>query len=175
MLPGMEPLPVLRGERVTLRPVRGDDHAALLALLTEPEVARWWQVWDAERVREMMTDREEPALAIEAGGELVGLLLLGEEQAPMYRHASLDIAIATEHQGKGLGPEALRLAIAHLIEERKHHRFTIDPSAANERAIRAYARLGFKPVGVMRRYERHADGEWHDGLLMDLLADELAR
>jgi len=26
---------------------------------------------------------------------------------------------------------------------------------------------------VLRRYERWADGEWHDGLLMDLLADEL--
>jgi aminoglycoside 6'-N-acetyltransferase len=25
----------------------------------------------------------------------------------------------------------------------------------------------------MRRYERGPDGTWHDGLLMDLLADEL--
>jgi len=25
----------------------------------------------------------------------------------------------------------------------------------------------------MRQYERGADGTWHDGLLMDLLADEL--
>jgi len=166
-------LPVLRGERVLVRPVRDEDAAPLLALLTEPEVAVWWQEWDAARVAEMMADREEPALAIEAGGELVGLLLVGEEEFPMYRHASLDIAIATEHQGRGLGPEALRLAITHLIEERGHHRFTIDPSAANERAIRAYARLGFKPVGILRRYERHTDGEWHDGLLMDLLADEL--
>ena len=166
-------LPVLRGERVLVRPVRDEDAAPLLALLTEPEVAVWWQEWDAARVAEMMADREEPALAIEAGGELVGLLLVGEEELPMYRHASLDIAIATEHQGRGLGPEALRLAITHLIEERGHHRFTIDPSAANERAIRAYARLGFKPVGILRRYERHTDGEWHDGLLMDLLADEL--
>jgi len=166
-------LPVLHGERVVLRPVRDEDAAALLALLTEPEVARWWQVWDAERVRGLIGDREEPAFAIEAGGELVGLLLVGEEPSPMYRHASLDIAIATEHQGRGLGPEALRLAIRHLIDERRHHRFTIDPSAANERAIRAYTRLGFKPVGTLRRHERHADGEWHDGLLMDLLADEL--
>jgi aminoglycoside 6'-N-acetyltransferase len=173
MLPVMRQLPVLSGERVTLRPVRDDDAAALLALLSEPSVAAWWQEWDAERVRAMMTDGEEPALAIEAGGELVGLLLLGEEDYPMYRHASLDIAIATAHQGRGLGPEALRLAIRHLIEERGHHRFTIDPAAANERAIRAYSRLGFKPVGVLRRYERHADGEWHDCLLMDLLADEL--
>jgi len=164
---------VLHGDRVTLRPVREEDAGALLALLAEPAVAEWWQVWDAARVGELIADREEPALVIEAGGELVGLLLLGEEAYPMYRHASLDIAIATEHQGTGLGPEALRLAIRFLIEERGHHRFTIDPSAANERAIKAYARLGFKPVGVLRRYERHADGEWHDGLLMDLLADEL--
>jgi hypothetical protein len=27
---------------------------------------------------------------------------------------------------------------------------------------------------VLRRYWRDADGEWQDGLLMDLLADELA-
>ena len=115
----------------------------------------------------------KPALVIEVDGQLAGVLLLGEESYWMYRHASLDIAIATEHQGKGLGPEALRLAIRHLIEERGHHRFTIDPAAANERAIKTYSRLGFKPVGILRRHELQADGEWHDGLLMDLLADEL--
>lgn len=169
----MDTLPVLQGDRVTLRPVREDDADALLALLTEPAVARWWHEWDAVRVRELLADREEPALAIEVGGELAGLLLLGEESYWMYRHASLDIAIATEHQGKGLGREALRLAISHLIEEHGHHRFTIDPAAANERAIATYSRLGFKPVGVLRRYELQPDGEWHDGLLMDLLADEL--
>ena len=167
------PLPVLRGERVTLRPVRDDDAGALLALLTEPAVAAWWQVWDDARVRQMIGDRDEPAMAIELDGAVVGLLLIGEETYFMYRHASLDIAIATAHQGKGLGPEALRLAIRHLIDERKHHRFSIDPSAANEHAIKAYSRLGFKPVGVLRRYELWADGEWHDNLLMDLLADEL--
>jgi len=173
MLRVVDPLPVLRGDRVTLRPVRDDDADALLALLNEPSVAQWWQEWDAERVAELIADLEEPAVAIEVGGELAGLLLLGEETFWMYRHASLDIAVATAHQGKGLGPEALRLAIRHLIEERGHHRFTIDPAAANERAIRAYSRLGFRPVGILRRHERHADGEWHDGLLMDLLADEL--
>ena len=34
----------------TLRPVRDDDADALLALLTEPAVAEWWQEWDAQRV-----------------------------------------------------------------------------------------------------------------------------
>jgi aminoglycoside 6'-N-acetyltransferase len=91
---------------------------------------------------------------------------------PDYRHASLDIALAGAHQGQRIGPEAMRLAIEHMIDVRGHHRFTLDPAAANERAIRAYERLGFKPVGLMRRYERGPDGTWHDGLLMDLLAEE---
>ena len=73
-----------------------------------------------------------------------------------------------------LGPEAIRLVARHLFGERGHHRLIIDPAVANERAIRAYEKVGFRRVGVMRRYERGADGTWHDGLLMDLLADELA-
>ena len=36
-------------------------------------------------------------------------------------------------------------------------------------------KLGFRPVGVMRRYQRMTDGRWVDALLMDLLADELVR
>jgi len=43
----------------------------------------------------------------------------------------------------------------------------------NTVAIACYAKAGFRPVGVMRRYERGIDGTWHDGLLMDLLAEEL--
>ena len=41
------------------------------------------------------------------------------------------------------------------------------------RAIRSYEALGFRPVGIMRKVERRPDGELRDGLLMDLLAEEL--
>ena len=168
----MPAYPVLHGPRVTLRPVREDDAPALHALLTEPAVARWWHEWDEARVRrDLIEQDEEHVNVIEVGGELAGLLLVYEE-SDEYKHAALDITLATARQGQGLGPEALRLVITHLIEERGHHRFTIDPAAHNDNAIRAYAKLGFRPVGVLRRYERGAEG-WHDGLLMDLLADEL--
>jgi len=53
---------------------------------------------------------------------------------------------------------------------RGHHRFTIEPDLENERAIRSYAAVGFKPVGVLRSYGRDpAGGGWRDGLLMDLM------
>ena len=75
----------------------------------------------------------------------------------------------------GDGTEAVALLARYLFEERGHHRITIDPAAHNERAIRSYAKVGFRPVGVMRRYERGPDGTFHDGLLMDLLRDELTQ
>jgi aminoglycoside 6'-N-acetyltransferase len=62
----------------------------------------------------------------------------------------------------------------YLVDERGHHRLVIDPAADNVAAIRCYSSVGFRPVGVMRSYERDVDGcGWHDGLLMDLLAPEL--
>ena len=109
---------------------------------------------------------------IEIGGRPVGWILVDEETDPDYRAAALDIMLATEFHGRGLGTEALRLVIRRLVD-RGHHRFTIDPAVDNEAAIRAYTAIGFRPVGTMRRYERTPDGTWRDNLLMDLLADEL--
>ena len=76
--------------------------------------------------------------------------------------------------GRGIGTEAVRRVARLLIDERGHHRITIDPAADNVAAIRAYEKVGFKPVGVMREYERDHDGTgWHDGLLMELLARDV--
>ena len=86
--------------------------------------------------------------------------------------ARTTVALTTAIHGRGYGSEALRLAIGHFVT-RGHHRFTIDPAADNERAIRCYRAVGFQPVGVMRAYERAADGGWRDGLLMDLLSEDL--
>jgi aminoglycoside 6'-N-acetyltransferase len=111
--------------------------------------------------------------AIELEGEVVGLIQYHEEDDPMYRHAGIDLFLAEEVQGQGLGTDAVRTMARYLVHERGHHRLTIDPAADNTAAIRAYEKVGFKPVGVMRQYERLPGGDWHDGLLMDLLADEL--
>jgi aminoglycoside 6'-N-acetyltransferase len=59
------------------------------------------------------------------------------------------IALTTALHGYGYGRRALRLAIEQFVAK-GHHRFTIDPDVANERAIRSYAAVGFKPVGVLR-------------------------
>jgi aminoglycoside 6'-N-acetyltransferase len=167
---------LLRGERVALRPLVVEDLDAVHAALQEPEVARWWGVFDSERVRsDLLGDDETSAFAIEVGGSFAGVVMCSEERDPDYRHAGIDIFVSIAFQGQGYGGEAIRVLARHLFGERGHHRLTIDPAAANERAIRAYERVGFRRVGVMRDYERGSDGTWHDGLLMDLLAHEFER
>ena len=110
---------------------------------------------------------------IEVDGVVAGSIQASEETDPDYRHAGIDLFLGPDHQGRGLGRVAIRLVARWLIDVRGHHRLTIDPSAANARAIAVYGSLGFRPVGVMRAYERGPDGTFHDGLLMDVLADDL--
>jgi aminoglycoside 6'-N-acetyltransferase len=167
----MESLP---GERVVLRPLTEADRPEIRRILGDPSVARWWGPGGLEtRVDEWFSDDGTVRFAIVVDAVMAGTVQYHEENEPDYRHAGLDIFLDEGHQGHGLGSDALRTLARYLFEVRGHHRLTIDPSATNERAIRAYARVGFRPVGVMRRYERGADGTFHDGLLMDLLADEL--
>jgi aminoglycoside 6'-N-acetyltransferase len=169
-------LPTLAGPRVTLRPGGRADAVALHAILAEPSVARWWG--DPDPVDaidgELAGGDNSVLLVIEIGGEVAGGIQYHEEHDPMYRHAGIDLYLSTRFQGQGAGPEAVTLLSRYLFEARGHHRLTIDPAAANTRAIRCYRKVGFRPVGVMRQYERGPGGEFHDGLLMDLLRGELA-
>ena len=166
---------VLADGDLALRLIKPDDLGEVLGLLQDETVARWWGDYDPARVDEEYgegADGDTVAYLIECDGQVAGLIQYSEETDPMYRHAGIDIAIRAQYQGRGIGPRAIRLVVRHLIAELGHHRLTIDPAAANRNAIRAYESVGFKPVGLMRKYERGRDGTWHDGLLMDLLAEE---
>lgn len=159
---------------MTLRPLRAADVPRLAEIAAEPEVARWWrEVTEQDLLEKVGPDADVAAFAVEHEGEIVGLIETSEENEPDYRHAGIDLFLGTAWHGRGLGSDAIRTLARHLVDDRGHHRLTIDPAADNERAIRSYEKVGFKRVGIMRRYERGTDGTWHDGLLLDLLAEEL--
>lgn len=165
----------LSGSRVALRPAGEADIPALAAIRAQPEVYRWWR-GGADlhaAVAEELAAEDEHGFVIEYEDRIVGFIQWWAEDEPDYRHAGIDIYLDTSVRGRGLGADAVRTIARHLIRDHGHHRITIDPAADNASAIRCYAKVGFRPVGVMRQYERGPDGTWHDGLLMDLLADEL--
>lgn len=154
-----------------LRPLEPRHAADLRRILREPAVARWWD--EAPDDFPLADDPEATRLVIEVDGTVAGMVQYAEELDPKYRHASIDIFLDPAFHGRGLGTEAVRRVVRHLLGERGHHRVTIDPAVENVAAIRAYEKVGFRPVGVMRAYERDTGGDaFHDGLLMDLLAGE---
>lgn len=156
---------------LVLRPLAESDEAELLRILATPEVARWWDVPDEGFP--WTDDSESTRFTIEVDGAVAGLIQYSEELEPKYRHAGIDLFLDPALHGRGLGTEAVRRIVRQLIDDRGHHRITIDPAATNAAAIRAYEKAGFRPVGVLRSYERDVGGSgWHDGLLMELLAED---
>jgi aminoglycoside 6'-N-acetyltransferase len=166
---------VLCGTSVTLRPAMPADVFALVTIRAAPEVYSRWG-GDDDLAAEILDDLVEPdvhLLVIEQAGRIIGAIQWQACEDPDYRHAGMDIYLDPAVHGQGLGADAVRTLARHLIHDHRHHRLVIDPAADNAPAIRCYTKVGFRPVGVMRQYERGRDGTWHDGLLMELLADEL--
>jgi aminoglycoside 6'-N-acetyltransferase len=158
---------------LSLRPLAAGDEAELRRIHRTPEVSRWWD--EPDDGFPFADDPESTRWTIEVDGAIAGMVQFYEEPDPKYRHAGIDIFLDPALHGRGLGTEAVRRVVRHLVDERGHHRLTIDPATGNHAAIRAYEKAGFAPVGVMRAYERDADGQgWHDGLLMELVVPSVA-
>jgi aminoglycoside 6'-N-acetyltransferase len=155
-------------ERVVLEPVRPEHADRLRELRRTPEVARWWDPAAGDWPLDEEADLHK--LAVVADGELVGYIQFWEDPDPTSRHADVDIFLGPGAQDRGLGTEAMRAVVRHLIEERGHHRITLGTSIDNARAIHVYEKVGFRRVGVMRKANRsHLSGEWEDELLMELV------
>ena len=164
---------MLHGERVALRPLGPDDTEELAAMFSVPAIAEAWPGENLRRLESGVEDDGVVGMVVEHDGRVIGFIQYYEEDDPNYRHAGIDVALHPDWCGRGLGTDAVRTLARHLFDDLGHHRIVIDPRTTNLRAVASYRKVGFRDVGVMRRYELGNDGVWHDGLLMDLLRDEL--
>jgi aminoglycoside 6'-N-acetyltransferase len=147
----------IRGERTLLRPVSRSDLDLLERWLSHPDVYRWWggSPLTREEVAQKYIGGRRPvveSLIIESGGAPVGYL---EYSAESEDSGGIDMFIAPSQQGQGLGPDAARAIVRHLMLDCKWRRVTVDPSIRNERAIRAWTKAGFRPE---RQLPSHPDG-----------------
>lgn len=134
---------------------------ANLPAFTEATAARWLEKLAAHPC----------AWVIEHDGKLLGearLDALDQHEA----RARLAIGLYDPAKlGLGLGREAVRLVLQHAFENLNLHRVGLRVIAYNTRAIRCYLACGF----VVEGREREAafiTGEWHDDVLMSILARE---
>lgn len=152
---------------VEIRPAVEADLEAVAVFMTDPGVRRWWGDTPDEDLRELLGS----AFVVIADGELAGWLQYEEETHFQYPSVDFDLALADRFAGRGVGPEALRLAVAHFAVL-GHHRFTIVPAAANERAVRAYEKAGFTSAGILRAASRvHPGDPFEDDLMMELIVE----
>jgi len=172
--------PFLVGERIYLRPLdEGDldrclrwiNDAGILARLGRrtPMSRAMEREWLANQYR---SDRDlNMAIVVSDGDRHIGNCGFNEIDHP-NRSGVFGILIGERDAwGKGYGPEAARLVLEYGFGELNLHRISLCVHADNERAIRAYEKVGFRREGVLRdAYYRH--GRYHDTLIMAVLASE---
>jgi len=82
------------------------------------------------------------------------------------------LAVHPDFRGRRLADEAARSFQRHLLHDLGYHRLQLEIYGFNQRAARHAERAGFVREGVRRKaYWRH--GEWVDGLLYGLVAEDL--
>lgn len=174
-------MPSEAAPEIAFRPVDPADYALLAGWLAHDHVRAWWGEPEEELALIRQSVEGEDAtrgfVAI-VDGEPVGYLQCwrpGDYQLPEWLDEApwladvpidtlgIDIFIGEAGRaGRGLGTLLVK-AFARKLFEEGVPRLIIDPDAANVRAVRAYARAGFRPYG------RH-DGEDGSTLLMEMFA-----
>jgi RimJ/RimL family protein N-acetyltransferase len=171
-------VPVLAGERVSLRPVEDRDHADILRWQNDPEVA-WWM--DYERSFTLDDIRRSEAEALVEGHPF---LIETAEALPIGRiglngfserdqTCSLYIFIGERDVwSMGYGTDAMRLLLAWGFETFDLYLVQLWSLATNARAIRAYEKVGFRVDGVLRERSHKSDGERYDRTYMSVTRAE---
>ena len=171
----------LTGSRVVLRRHVPANVTAFLRWYADPEIARLAR-YQATPMRPEEIERffaarvagpESLAMAVheKATDRLVGTCafsqLDGDNGSALF-HITIGESDAWGH---GYGTEATRLMVDHAFGTLGLHRISLNVFEFNERAIRAYRRVGFLVEGRSRE-SIWRDGRWWDELAMSILVSD---
>jgi ribosomal-protein-alanine N-acetyltransferase len=174
-------LPVLAGPHVTLRELRVDDAAALFAMVSTEEVARFISpppttVEGFERFIEwtirQRRDGQYMCFGIVPRGmtTVIGLFQVRALDAT-FDVAEWGFVMASEFWGTGIFVEGASLVVDLVFDSVGVHRLEARASVANGRGNGALSKLGAVQEGVLRRSFLR-NGDYHDQVLWSLVADE---
>jgi RimJ/RimL family protein N-acetyltransferase len=177
--------PTLRCERAVLRPFQPEDGAARARLGQDAEIVRMFggtPAWSG--VREMTWDGGQSWYAavtssadattnwaVEVDGRFIGTARLHDirqdDKKARYAVGLLDRSV----HGIGLGREVTTRVLQHAFDDLDLHRVDLRVLAYNEPAIRCYLACGFVEEG-RERESAYVGGQWHDDVIMGVLAHE---
>ncbi|MCR2803483.1 GNAT family N-acetyltransferase [Paenibacillus soyae] len=171
--------PILRTDRLILRPFRKEDARDMLHYLSDPEVMKHYGMAPFSAEEEACEEVDWYDSLLEKGTGIRWALTLGED-APVigscgyhqldrrHNRAELGYELAREHWGRGLMSEALRAILAYGYGELGLNRIQALVEPANAASTAMLRKLGFREEGVLAEYE-YTLGKYDDLSMFALL------
>lgn len=168
--------------RLVLRRLRAEDLDALVAYRSDPEVARYqsWSDYDAERGQKLIESMQgrqpgEPgwfqfAIALKDTDALIGDCALRTDEYDT-RLGEIGFTLSRQHQGRGLGTEAVRALLGYVFGTLNLHRVMAVTDAKNTAAATVLERVGMRREGHFIE-NTFFKGAWGDEFLYALLGRE---
>jgi len=171
-----------KGRQLYLRPLeRTDLTERYQSWLNDPEVTVYMEtgvfpttLQQLERYYQAVTSSPDQVIlaVVHQESDLhIGNVKLGPINW-VHRRAALGILIGDkEYWGKGLGTEAVSLAVEYGFYRLNLHRISLGVFEEHKSAVRCYQKVGFKIEGHLRQ-DVFRDGQYKNGLWMGLLRSE---
>lgn len=173
--------PFLVGDKVYLRPLERDDAPTLVPWINDSDVTRTLLAYRPMNLQneedfidslyKSHNDEMVVGIAIKQTDQLIGVT--GFHRADQRnRHTSFGIMIGEKTQwNKGYGTEATALMVKYAFETLNLNRVWLHVYDRNQRAVKAYEKVGFKKEGVLRQ-DNYREGRYWDTITMGILREE---
>ncbi len=170
--------PVLRGDKVTLRPADDADPPRFVPWFADMEVTRYLGrrsavalYQEVEYFRKAGESKDDVVWIIEAEGEAIGATGIHRIDW-VSAHGTTGIVIGRpDAWGKGYASEAMALRTRYAFRELNLRKLVTEVFAENVASRRALEKTGYRTVGI-RREHFWSGGAWHDVWLGEVLRSE---
>jgi phosphinothricin acetyltransferase len=168
----------MTSEALRIRPATAADAAAICEIYNQGIRDRVATLETVERTPEERAEwlagrglRHPVLVAQEDGGPVVGWASLNVfNPRRAYDHvADLSLYVERQWRGRGVGRRLLEALVTRAIEL-GYHKLVLAAFPWNTAGMRAYARAGFREVGIYREQGR-LDGRWVDTIVMEKILE----
>lgn len=173
----------LKTPRLNLRHLEPGDAYGYLDIFSDPQSMVFWSDEHITTLAEAEEMLAEDFKWVESGEALCWGIALPETNqligkislyffSKQNRRAETGYILNREHWGRGLMSEALAAVLGYAFNELNMHRIEADVDPDHAASLALLEKFGFAREGTLRdRWFVH--GEWHDSIMLGLLAHDL--
>ena len=179
---------ILKGEKVTLVPIKPEEKDEFYELATKSYGSKFWH--DKEETKKLTKEKffkdwNEGYFDVNSPekGQCFWIIVNGRKIGQVNynkidlqnKKVEVDIIIGSEEDmSKGYGSDSLRTLMKYLFEKLGVNKIWIEARGNNPRAIKAYEKAGFKKEGLLRG-ENYFEGKFVDCVRFGILRKEFLR